>query len=85
MALGFIKKVFTFGKDKSADAPTRLTTEEKTAIGAESEPKDRHEDLPIAEDRKISQWCRWSCFRPRSTKKSLLTTTSRHRQCKTLR
>ena len=55
MALGFIKKVFTFGKDKSADAPTRLTTEEKTAIGAESEPKDRHEDLPIAEDPVISE------------------------------
>ena len=54
MALGFIKKVFTFGKDKAADAPTRLTAEEKAAIGAESEPKDRHEDLPIAEDPVIS-------------------------------
>ena len=53
MALGFIKKVFTFGKDKPAEvpvAPAELTAEEKSAISAESEPKDRVEDLPVAED-----------------------------------
>ena len=53
MALGFIKKVFTFGKEKPAEAPvapTELTLEEKAAISAESEPKDRVEDLPLAED-----------------------------------
>lgn len=53
MALGFIKKVFTFGKEKPADtpaAPAELTAEEKAAISAESEPKGRDEDLPLAED-----------------------------------
>ncbi|MGC4409090.1 signal recognition particle-docking protein FtsY [Rhizobium rosettiformans] len=53
MALGFIKKVFTFGKEKPAEtpaAPPELTAEEKSAILAESEPKGRDEDLPIAED-----------------------------------
>jgi fused signal recognition particle receptor len=53
MALGFIKKVFTFGKEKPAEVPTaqtELTAEEKAAISAESEPRDRDEDLPIAED-----------------------------------
>ncbi|SIQ77978.1 signal recognition particle-docking protein FtsY [Rhizobium sp. RU33A] len=53
MALGFIKKVFTFGKEKPAEAPvapTELTPEEKAAISAESEPKDRLEDLPLATD-----------------------------------
>jgi fused signal recognition particle receptor len=53
MALGFIKKVFTFGKEKPAEtpaAPAELTAEEKAAISAESEPKDRLEDLPLAED-----------------------------------
>ncbi|MFN7092020.1 MAG: signal recognition particle-docking protein FtsY [Allorhizobium sp.] len=53
MALGFIKKVFTFGKEKPAEtpaAPAELTAEEKSAILAESEPKGRDEDLPIAED-----------------------------------
>lgn len=53
MALGFIKKVFTFGKEKPAEAPiaqTELTAEDKAAISAESEPKDRVEDLPLAED-----------------------------------
>lgn len=53
MALGFIKKVFTFGKEKPAEtpaAPAELTAEEKAAISAESEPKDRDEDLPLAED-----------------------------------
>lgn len=53
MALGFIKKVFTFGKEKPAEAPiaqTELTAEEKAAISAESEPKGRVEDLPLAAD-----------------------------------
>ncbi|MFN3503541.1 MAG: signal recognition particle-docking protein FtsY [Allorhizobium sp.] len=53
MALGFIKKVFTFGKEKPAEtpaAPPELTAEENSAILAESEPKGRDEDLPIAED-----------------------------------
>lgn len=53
MALGFIKKVFTFGKEKPAEtpaAPAELTAEEKAAISAESEPKGRDEDLPLAED-----------------------------------
>lgn len=53
MALGFIKKVFTFGKEKPAEtpaAPAELTAEEKAAISAESEPKDRLEDLPLATD-----------------------------------
>jgi fused signal recognition particle receptor len=53
MALGFIKKVFTFGKEKPAETPAvpaELTAEEKAAISAESEPKDRVEDLALAED-----------------------------------
>jgi len=53
MALGFIKKVFTFGKEKPAEtpaAPAELTAEEKAAISAETEPRDRDEDLPLAED-----------------------------------
>lgn len=53
MALGFIKKVFTFGKEKPAEAPAvpaELTAEEKAAISAESEPRGRDEDLPLAED-----------------------------------
>jgi len=53
MALGFIKKVFTFGKEKPAETPAvpaELTAEEKAAISAESEPKGRDEDLPVAED-----------------------------------
>lgn len=53
MALGFIKKVFTFGKEKPTEAPgapAELTAEEKAVISAESEPKGRDEDLPVAED-----------------------------------
>lgn len=55
MALGFIKKVFTFGKEKPADAPsqpdeTALTDAEKAAIAAETESTDRAEDLPLADD-----------------------------------
>lgn len=53
MALGFIKKVFTFGKEKPAEkpaAPAELTAEEKAAISAETEPRDRDEDLAVAKD-----------------------------------
>ncbi|CAN7331359.1 signal recognition particle-docking protein FtsY [Rhizobium sp. LjRoot30] len=52
MALGFIKKVFTFGKEKPVEeappSPFALTPEEKTAIAAEAEPRSRHEDLPVS-------------------------------------
>lgn len=55
MALGFIKKVFTFGKEKPTETAldaggAKLTDAEKAAIAAESEPTDRIEDLPLAED-----------------------------------
>ncbi|MGL3607734.1 signal recognition particle-docking protein FtsY [Rhizobium sp. G187] len=55
MALGFIKKVFTFGKEKPADpasdtSETRLTDAEKAMIATETEPTDRIEDLPLAAD-----------------------------------
>ncbi|MBF2717925.1 signal recognition particle-docking protein FtsY [Agrobacterium vitis] len=52
MALGFIKKVFTFGKDKPSETgvDAGLSAEEKAAIAAESEPHDRVEQLPLAED-----------------------------------
>lgn len=55
MALGFIKKVFTFGKEKPTEPAldaggAKLTDAEKAAIAAESEPTDRIEDLPLAED-----------------------------------
>ncbi|MGV1825960.1 signal recognition particle-docking protein FtsY [Agrobacterium vitis] len=52
MALGFIKKVFTFGKDKPSErgVDAGLSAEEKAAIAAESEPHDRVEQLPLAED-----------------------------------
>ncbi|TRL36970.1 signal recognition particle-docking protein FtsY [Rhizobium straminoryzae] len=52
MALGFIKKVFSFGKDKPATeddkAPEGLTVEEQAAIAAEAEPHARSEDLPVS-------------------------------------
>jgi len=52
MALGFIKKVFTFGKEKPVEeappSPFALTPEEKTAIAAETEPHARKEDLPVS-------------------------------------
>jgi len=44
MALSFIKKVFTFGKDKPAED---LVPE---AVEKELEPRSRDEDLPIADD-----------------------------------
>ncbi|EHS52025.1 signal recognition particle-docking protein FtsY [Rhizobium sp. PDO1-076] len=56
MALGFIKKVFTFGKEKPAETVTEtvedkaLPPEVEAAIIAESEPHDHIEHLPLAED-----------------------------------
>lgn len=51
MALGFIKKVFTFGKEKPIEqqAPEEhLTPAETAAIEAEVEPHSREEDLPVS-------------------------------------
>jgi fused signal recognition particle receptor len=51
MALGFIKKVFTFGKEKPIEqqAPEgHLTPTEAAAIEAEVEPHSREEDLPVS-------------------------------------
>jgi signal recognition particle-docking protein FtsY len=51
MALGFIKKVFTFGKEKPAEeqAPEEhLTPAEAASIEAEVEPHSREEDLPVS-------------------------------------
>jgi fused signal recognition particle receptor len=54
MALGFIKKVFTFGRDKPAEEPAPVITDEAlkpevpAAVEAELEPKSRDEDLPVA-------------------------------------
>ena len=51
MAIGFIKKVFTFGKEKPAgeqEPETQLTPAEAAAIDAESEPHPRSEDLPVS-------------------------------------
>lgn len=51
MALGFIKKVFTFGKEKPIEqqAPEEhLTPAEAAAIEAEVEPHSREEDLPVS-------------------------------------
>lgn len=50
MALGFIKKVFTFGKDKPAPGDTLLDPAERDQIAAELEPRDRDEELPLAKD-----------------------------------
>ncbi len=56
MALGFFKKVFTFGKEKPTETVTEtdedkvLPAEVEAAIIAESEPRDRVEDLPLADD-----------------------------------
>jgi fused signal recognition particle receptor len=64
MALSFLKKVFTFGKDKPAEgepaatpaadtvmdqAESAFTPAETQAIQAEMEPHSRTEDLPLAE------------------------------------
>ncbi len=50
MALGFIKKVFSFGKDKPAasEKAEGLTAEERVALSAETEPHGRVEDLPVS-------------------------------------
>ena len=51
MALGFIKKVFSFGKDKPAEeqqAPEGLTADDTASISAELEPRPREEDLPVS-------------------------------------
>jgi fused signal recognition particle receptor len=65
MALSFLKKVFTFGKDKPAEgdptatpaadavmdqAESTFSPEETRAIEAELEPHSRTEDLPVAAD-----------------------------------
>ncbi|TCL72814.1 signal recognition particle-docking protein FtsY [Rhizobium sp. BK251] len=70
MALSFIKKVFTFGREKPVEqqpvAPGEISPDvtdappaaEKTfeqAIEAELEPRSRHEDLPVAEDPVLTQ------------------------------
>lgn len=44
MALSFIKKVFTFGKEKPAEEPV------PDAVARELEPRSRVEDLPVADD-----------------------------------
>jgi fused signal recognition particle receptor len=52
MALGFIKKVFTFGKEKPAEeqpAPAeQLTPPEAAAIAVENEPHPGEEELPVS-------------------------------------
>lgn len=65
MALSFLKKVFTFGKDKPVEgeptatpaadavmdqAESTFSPEETRAIEAELEPHSRTEDLPVAKD-----------------------------------
>ncbi|MCV9966168.1 signal recognition particle-docking protein FtsY [Pararhizobium sp. BT-229] len=65
MALSFLKKVFTFGKDKPVEAgpattpvadevleitESAFTPEETRAIESELEPRSRTEDLPVATD-----------------------------------
>jgi fused signal recognition particle receptor len=48
MALGFIKKVFTFGKDKPAEQAPQVA--ETKAIEAALEPQSREEHLPLSTD-----------------------------------
>ncbi|MDQ0137314.1 fused signal recognition particle receptor [Neorhizobium galegae] len=48
MALGFIKRVFTFGKPAEEPAPDAVRPEDLAAIQAELEPKSRDEDLPVS-------------------------------------
>ncbi|MEZ2129848.1 MULTISPECIES: signal recognition particle-docking protein FtsY [unclassified Sinorhizobium] len=60
MALSFIKKVFTFGKDKPVDeqpaqAPEALSETEANALQAELEPHSREEHLPLADDPVLPQ------------------------------
>ncbi|NLS05702.1 signal recognition particle-docking protein FtsY [Rhizobium sp. P32RR-XVIII] len=49
MALSFIKKVFTFGKEKPVEEQVPETVETK-ALDAELEPHSREENLPLAND-----------------------------------
>lgn len=60
MALSFIKKVFTFGRDKPVDeqpaqAPEPLNETETKALEAELEPHSREEYLPLADDPVLPQ------------------------------
>lgn len=70
MALSFIKKVFTFGREKPVEqqpvVPGEIVPDEidalpaaeqtfEQAIEAELEPRSRHEDLPVAEDPVLTQ------------------------------
>ncbi|MGK6313323.1 signal recognition particle-docking protein FtsY [Neorhizobium sp. DT-125] len=48
MALGFIKRVFTFGKPAEEQAPEAARPEDAPAVAAELEPKSRAEDLPVS-------------------------------------
>ncbi|WP_440409312.1 signal recognition particle-docking protein FtsY [Neorhizobium petrolearium] len=48
MALGFIKRVFTFGKPAEEPAPEAERPEDVAAVEAELEPKSREEDLPVS-------------------------------------
>ncbi|MGK9053217.1 signal recognition particle-docking protein FtsY [Neorhizobium petrolearium] len=48
MALGFIKRVFTFGKPAEEQAPEAEKPENVAAVEAELEPKSRAEDLPVS-------------------------------------
>ncbi|CDZ27170.1 signal recognition particle-docking protein FtsY [Neorhizobium galegae] len=48
MALGFIKRVFTFGKPAEEPVPDAGRPEDVAAIQAELEPKSRDEDLPVS-------------------------------------
>ncbi|MCC2612437.1 signal recognition particle-docking protein FtsY [Neorhizobium petrolearium] len=48
MALGFIKRVFTFGKPAEEQAPEAERPEDVAAVEAELEPKSRDEDLPVS-------------------------------------
>ncbi|MDQ0318040.1 fused signal recognition particle receptor [Pararhizobium capsulatum DSM 1112] len=66
MALSFIKRVFTFGKDKPAEGEPpvvseeispagALTPDERRAVEAELEPHSREENLPLAIDPVLSE------------------------------
>jgi fused signal recognition particle receptor len=48
MALGFIKRVFTFGKPAEEPVPDAVKPEDLAAVQAELEPKSRDEDLPVS-------------------------------------
>ncbi|MDR6819405.1 fused signal recognition particle receptor [Neorhizobium sp. 2083] len=48
MALGFIKRVFTFGKPAEEPSPDAVRPEDLAAVQAELEPRSRHEDLPVS-------------------------------------